>query len=425
MRSPYRSMKRATVALLLLAVLMSACAPGQATIAPPEIRYGEDVCVECKMIISDPRFAAAYTYEVSPGRFENVLFDDIGDMLIHADKHPEQTVAAWWVHDYDSKEWLDAGKAFYVFSNMLQTPMAQGTAAFADEAAAQRLAAELSGEVFGWNGLVERHKAGALITEAGAAMMPGGDHGHATEQPASAATEPAPQGREFEGEADGYHVHVISKADALHAGYNPVWVHLTGPDGQPVDGAQVTMTPHMNMMDGRHHGSGVVQPTAAGPGMFEGALIFSMPGGPDLGSWDVAVAFTDTVRSVSNTAQVPVEVGPSKLHGSFMGPGEMKIFLSVVQPTTPAVGRQPFEIYAMQKRGMFDWPTLNDLTLEITPWMPTMDHGSPGNENPVAQGDGRYLGAVNFSMAGPWTVTVVAKDGEEVLGEVVFEYEVR
>lgn len=56
-----------------------------------------------------------------------------------------------------------------------------------------------------------------------------------------------------------------------------------------------------------------------------------MPGGPDLGSWDVAVAFTDTVRSVSNTAQVPVEVGPSKLHGSFMGPGEMKIFLSLVQ----------------------------------------------------------------------------------------------
>lgn len=53
----------------------------------------------------------------------------------------------------------------------------------------------------------------------------------------------------------------------------------------------------------------------------------------------------------------------------------------------------------MQKRGMFDWPTLDDLTLEIIPWMPTMDHGSPGNENPVAQGNGRYLGAVNFSMS--------------------------
>lgn len=184
------------------------------------------------------------------------------------------------------------------------------------------------------------------------------------------------------------------------------------------------MAPRMNMMDGGHHGSGVVQPTEAGPGMFEGALIFSMPGGPDLGSWEVAVAFTDTMHSVSNTALVPVEVGPSKLHGSFMGPDEMKIFLSVVQPTQPMVGRQPFEIYAMQKRGMFDWPTLDDLTLEITPWMPTMDHGSPGNENPVAQGDGRYLGAVNFSMAGPWTVTVVAKDGETVLGEVAFEFQV-
>jgi hypothetical protein len=97
----------------------------------------------------------------------------------------------------------------------------------------------------------------------------------------------------------------------------------------------------------------------------------------------------------------------------------------VVEPLEPRVGRQPFEVYVMQKRGMFEWPTLDDLTLEITPWMPSMDHGSPGNENPVAQGDGHYLGQVTFSMSGPWTVTVVVKDGGIVLGEVVFEYDVR
>ena len=55
-------MKRALATTLLIAVaVLGACAQGQATIAPPEIRYGEDVCAACKMIISDPSFAAAYT----------------------------------------------------------------------------------------------------------------------------------------------------------------------------------------------------------------------------------------------------------------------------------------------------------------------------------------------------------------------------
>jgi hypothetical protein len=222
----------------------------------------------------------------------------------------------------------------------------------------------------------------------------------------------------------GYQVQLLSPA-SLHAGYNPVAVVLTGADGQPVDGAQVVLTPFMDMVDGRHHGSGVQGPAPAEAGHYDGALIFSMPGGPDLGNWQVTAAFTDTAKGVSGSAPFPIDVTASKLHGSFMGPDETKVFISAVQPVSPTVGRQPFEVYVMEKRGMFDWPTLDDLTLEITPEMPTMGHGSPGNVNPTSQGNGHYLGTVNFTMSGPWTVTVVAKVGEEVLGEVVFEYAVR
>lgn len=411
-------MKLRVLFLLALAALIAGCAQGTAEISAPEIRLGEDVCAECMMIISDPRFAAAHAFEVSPGRYENVLFDDIGDMLGHAAKHPEQRIVARWVHDYDSKEWLDATAAFYVFSPALPTPMASGVAAFATKEAAQALADQLQGTVLDWNALQEQHAAGALMVEAGAMTHEDGHGDHMADQPAA-----APTGREYEAEVEGYHLHLIGK-DELHAGYNGVWVHLTGPDGLPVSGAQVSLAPLMTMVDGKNHGSGVLGPVETGPGMHEGALIFSMPGGPDTGSWEVAVTFTDTVASFTGTAQIPVEVAPSKLHGSFMGPDEAKIFVSLIQPATPQVGQQPFEVYVMQKRGMFDWPTLDDLTLQITPLMTTMDHGSPGNENPVSQGDGRYLGAVNFSMAGPWAVTVVAKRGDEVLGEVVFDMQV-
>jgi hypothetical protein len=240
------------------------------------------------------------------------------------------------------------------------------------------------------------------------------------------ATQPEPAEPLVQGEAavDGYQVQLTSAAP-LHAGFNPVSIALTGPDGQPVADAQVTLTPYMDMVDGRHHGSGVQGPAQTAPGVYDGALIFPMPSGPDLGNWLVTATFTDTVAGASGSIPFPIDVAASKLHGSFVGPEEMKIFVSVVEPLEPLVGRQPFEVYVMQKRGMFEWPTLDDLTLEITPWMPSMDHGSPGNENPVAQGDGHYLGQVTFSMSGPWTVTVVVKDGDAVLGEVVLEYDVR
>lgn len=289
-------MTRVCVAALLFAALvLGACAQGQATVAPPEIRYGEDVCADCNMIISDPRFAASYAYEVGPGRYQNALFDDIGDMLAFAAKHPEHKVVAWYVHDYESKEWSDAATASYVVSGQVETPMASGIVAFASRPRADAMAYSLGVQVMDWSALQEKFKAGEVgVGMAGATMpMPGGG-------------EPAAQ------EAT-----------------------LAGPDG-----SQVT--------------------------------------------------------------------------------------LSVVQPPAMArVGKQPFEVVVSQQTGASAPARVDDLTLEITPEMPTMGHGSPGNVNPTAQGDGRYLGAVNFTMSGPWTVTVRVKRGDETLGQAVFEYAVR
>ncbi len=87
---------------LVLVLILGGCAQGSPEITPPEIHYGEDVCVECDMIISDIRFAAGYAYEIEAGRYQSLAFDDIGDMLAHADKHPEHDVVAWYVHDFNS-----------------------------------------------------------------------------------------------------------------------------------------------------------------------------------------------------------------------------------------------------------------------------------------------------------------------------------
>ena len=155
-------MKVRVVLLLIIALLVGACAEGQRAIEPPVIRYGEDQCAECGMIISDARFAAGYLHEVSAGRYVSLIFDDIGDMLHHADKNPTHRIQAWYVHDYADETWLDATAAFYVISQEIHTPMGHGIAAHGEREAAVALATATNGELVDWAGLQLHFESGGM-----------------------------------------------------------------------------------------------------------------------------------------------------------------------------------------------------------------------------------------------------------------------
>lgn len=138
-----------TVLLIFLILLLAGC--GGAAVdpnVPPEIVYGEDVCDQCGMIISEDRFAAALVVERAANDFEYMLFDDAGEMFAFVAKdNGESKIASWYVHDYNSREWLDAQSAWFVLAESLQTPMGFGVAACAHEPEAQSLAQEWGGEV--------------------------------------------------------------------------------------------------------------------------------------------------------------------------------------------------------------------------------------------------------------------------------------
>jgi len=401
--------------LLPLLSILAACGPGQAQVQPPEIRQGETECLECRMIISDPRFASGYTHGAQGGRYESLPFDDIGDMLIHAGKHPEHDIVAYWVHDYHTEEWIDAEQAFYVFSSQLVTPMAQGTAAVDSREKAEQLAADYAGEVLDWAGLLAKHQAGGLTTAAmvGMAMDPEHhDHDTALNTLGEAAV-------------SDYHLQLLSHG-TLHTGYNHLMIHLVDPSGQTVTQAEIMIQPLMHMPE-MTHAAPVEQPGAqAHPdGFFDGVVGFVMPSGPDLGDWEIGVTFHEPAGGVGGEASFPVQVAPSGLSGSFVATDdESKVFLMVASPQEPGIGLQPIEILAAEKESAMAWPPVDDLTLEIVPEMPSMGHGSPDNENPVASGNGHYQGQVNFTMAGPWTVTVKVSRGGAEIGQVVFEYEI-
>jgi copper chaperone NosL len=138
---------------LLLVGVAAACSPGAAVDQPPAIRYGEDACDHCQMIINEPRFAASY---VTAGR-ETRRFDDIGNMMSHYGKYKED-VAAFWVHDYETEEWLAAEEAYFVVSRKIYTPMGHGIIALDDAERAASLAIEHEGQVVTFSELVAHYR---------------------------------------------------------------------------------------------------------------------------------------------------------------------------------------------------------------------------------------------------------------------------
>lgn len=142
---------------VILVLLLAACTAKPVQPTAPEIHYGEDMCSDCGMIINEPRFAAAYAAQEGEGAYQTFIFDDIGDMLHHMQNNLTLTGAGWWVHDYESEEWIDATAAWFVVSDQIKSPMNHGLAAFAAQAAAKQLAAELGGEVFDWDKVRVQH----------------------------------------------------------------------------------------------------------------------------------------------------------------------------------------------------------------------------------------------------------------------------
>ena len=137
------------VLLVAAAVLLGACSSSPNLDEPPTILYGEDVCDRCMMIINEARYATAYT--TSDGQTRR--FDDIGGMIRY-DLDMGEDVAVFWVHDYETEEWLKADTAFYVKDDNLHTPMGFGIIAFDSQERAESWAAEQGGMMMTFSDLV-------------------------------------------------------------------------------------------------------------------------------------------------------------------------------------------------------------------------------------------------------------------------------
>jgi copper chaperone NosL len=100
------------------------------------------------MAISEKQFAAEFLNQDG----DAFKFDDIGclaNQLKTIENRHE--IAAFFVVDYDARQWVNAEKAYFVRSEEFKTPMSGHIAAFKDMSNAEEAAAKYHGRLLGFD----------------------------------------------------------------------------------------------------------------------------------------------------------------------------------------------------------------------------------------------------------------------------------
>jgi len=102
----------------ILILILSACS-GEPETGPVEVKWDQDNCERCRMMLSDRNFAAQIRYFPKAKRSRVVKFDDIGCAVLWIkdqqwNNDPKTQI---WVADHNSGEWIDARKATYLRKN--------------------------------------------------------------------------------------------------------------------------------------------------------------------------------------------------------------------------------------------------------------------------------------------------------------------
>ena len=138
-----------------------------------------------------------------------------------------------------------------------------------------------------------------------------------------------------------------------------------------------------------------------------------------MGGWSLEWQLNGQDHSTDKACEFDVADAPNVQ--VFTGDDDERYILTWIEPEQPKTGSNELKLALHHRESMMSFPPVQDLDIEIKPWMGSMDHGSEGNEHPEPVGDGFYEGVVNFNMSGDWQVYVTLKEGEAELYEAKYE----
>lgn len=111
--------RRSLAAALGAWLALAACRPAE---GPQPIVYDREPCTYCRMLISEPRFAAQLVAQ--DGSVSS--FDDPGCLLAYLEERQPSVGALWFHHDREER-WLS--EAQVAFEEVPHTPMGYGLGA--------------------------------------------------------------------------------------------------------------------------------------------------------------------------------------------------------------------------------------------------------------------------------------------------------
>ena len=212
-------------------------------------------------------------------------------------------------------------------------------------------------------------------------------------------------------------VQVYSNRASVLTGYTRFFLALSDSlSGKRVDKAQIELMPMMDMGTMKHS-SPFENPesTTAINHLFPASVVFIMPSTD--GNWTVGFKIKNLYTEKEGSLTIPVTVteGSKPAIKSFIGAGDgNKYFVALVEPSKPKVGINDLEVAIYKKATMMSFPADSSLSVQFTPEMPTMGHGSPNNVNPVHLRKGHFQGKVNFTMTGFWRLNFNFMQGNVV-----------
>ena len=227
--------------------------------------------------------------------------------------------------------------------------------------------------------------------------------------------------------SEGYALGAAAKVEVwaeeeLFAGYNPLYFALyDSVTGQAITDSHIHINSIMNMQT-MSHSCPVEEPESEAVNkLFSAAVLFTMPSG-DMGSWKLETKIHNHVNGLFGNASFDINVKsstPSQVISFQVSSGE-RFYLSYRFPEKQKVGINEFEVIAFTSTDGKFVPTEN-LAIKLTPEMPSMDHGSPNNEDPAHVGKGHYKGKANFTMTGEWRLQLELATESGVLDKKYFD----
>lgn len=134
--------------IILLVGLISSCKPSLEA-----INFHEDECAYCKMIISDPKFAAELVSKTG-----KVFKYDSAECLIKELKGaPTEKYTIMAVSDYNRDQvFIDADKAIFLISEGVPSPMGANLSSYSDRQSAETVRQAKGGEIYSFDEILKK-----------------------------------------------------------------------------------------------------------------------------------------------------------------------------------------------------------------------------------------------------------------------------